>query len=315
MQLTKKDLLGIEELDTREIELILDTADSFKEVSERTIKKVPTLRGRTIINFFHEPSTRTRLSFEIAAKRMSADAVNFSTSGSSFSKGETLLDTVKNLEAMQADVIVMRHSAPGASHFIARNLDAAVVNAGDGAHEHPTQALLDMLTIRQVRGKIKGLTVSIVGDITYSRVARSNIFGLKKMGARVIIVAPPTLIPRQINEMGVEVFHHVEDVIPLSDVIMTLRVQKERQGKVLIPSFREYSNLFCLNPRRMEKAKKDVVVMHPGPINRGVEIDPAVADGAHSVILSQVSNGVAVRMAILFLLAGRAGMTRQNAGK
>lgn len=305
MQLQHKDLLGLEGVTRQEIELILDTAESFREVSERSIKKVPTLRGRTIINFFHEPSTRTRISFEIAAKRLSADGVNFSTSGSSFSKGETLVDTVKNLEAMQADVIVMRHSVPGAPHLIARHLDAAVINAGDGAHEHPTQALLDMFTIRRHLGKLKGLNVLIVGDIAFSRVVRSNIYGLVTMGANVILVGPPTLIPVGIEKMGVTVSYTLDDVIDRADAIMILRIQLERQGKVCIPSLREYAKLYQLTPERMKKAPKNVLVMHPGPINRGVEIDPGVADGNQSVILEQVSNGVAVRMALLFLLAGR----------
>ncbi len=312
MQLQNKDLLGLEGITKKEISLILDTAESFREVSERSIKKVPTLRGRTIINFFHEPSTRTRISFEIAAKRLSADGVNFSTSGSSFSKGETLVDTVKNLEAMQADVVVIRHSIPGAPHLIARNLEAAVINAGDGAHEHPTQALLDMFTIRRHLGKLEGVTVVIVGDISFSRVVRSNIYGLKTMGARVILVGPPTLIPVEICKMGVEVAYHLDDVIGLADVIMILRIQLERQGKVFLPSLREYARLYSLTPEKMLKAKEDVLVMHPGPINRGVEIDPRVADGKHSVILEQVSNGVAVRMALLFLLAGRKEMNRAN---
>jgi aspartate carbamoyltransferase catalytic subunit len=305
LQLQHKDLLGLEGVTRQELELILDTAESFREVSERSIKKVPTLRGRTIINFFHEPSTRTRISFEIAAKRLSADGVNFSTSGSSFSKGETLVDTVKNLEAMQADVIVMRHSIPGAPHLIARHLDAAVINAGDGAHEHPTQALLDMFTIRRHLGELKGLTVLIVGDIAFSRVVRSNIYGLVTMGAHVILVGPPTLIPVEIEKMGVEVSYTLDNVIERADVIMILRIQLERQGKVCIPSLREYAKLYQLTPERMKKASKNVLVMHPGPINRGVEIDPGVADGTRSVILEQVSNGVAVRMALLFLLAGR----------
>lgn len=312
MQLQNKDLLGLEGVTKKEISLILDTAESFREVSERSIKKVPTLRGRTIINFFHEPSTRTRISFEIAAKRLSADGVNFSTSGSSFSKGETLVDTVKNLEAMQADVIVMRHAIPGACHLIAKHLEAAVINAGDGAHEHPTQALLDMFTMRRHLGKLDNLTVVIVGDIAFSRVVRSNIYGLTAMGARVILVGPPTLIPVDVRKMGVEIAYHIEDVIGLADVIMILRIQLERQGKIFLPSLREYSRLYCLTPERMKLAKKDVLVMHPGPINRGVEIDPRIADGDHSVILEQVSNGVAVRMALLFLLAGRKELNKNN---
>ena len=312
MPLKQKDLLGIEGLSTEELDLILDTAESFTEVSRRDIKKVPTLRGKTIINFFHEASTRTRISFEIAAKRLSADAVNFSATGSSISKGETLLDTVRNLQAMNADIIVMRHSVPGAAHFIAQRLSAAVVNAGDGAHEHPTQALLDMLTLKQRFESLENKTVLLVGDIEHSRVARSNIFALQKKHARIIVVGPPTLMPRGIEKMGVEVHYNLSDVIPLADVIMLLRIQRERQGKVTIPSLREYSNLFCLNNQRLAKAKKNVIIMHPGPINRGIEIDPTVADGSRSIILNQVTNGVAVRMAILFLLAGHSKVKNNN---
>lgn len=312
MQLQNKDLLGMKGLTLREINLILDTAESFREVSDRTIKKVPTLRGRTIINFFHEPSTRTRISFEIAAKRMSADGVNFSKSGSSFSKGETLLDTVKNLQAMQADLVVMRHSVPGAPKLIAENLDAAVINAGDGPHEHPTQALLDLFTMRQHRGDVQGKTVVIVGDIAFSRVARSNIYGLLTMGARVILAGPPTLIPVEIEKMGVEVCYNLEDAIPEADILMVLRIQLERQGRVFLPSLREYAKLYSITPERLKNAKPGVLIMHPGPINRGVEIAPSIADGEHSVILDQVSNGVAVRMALLFLLAGRREMVKNT---
>jgi len=302
----------MEGLTDREITLILDTAESFREVSERSIKKVPTLRGRTIINFFHEPSTRTRISFEIAAKRMSADGINFSKSGSSFSKGETLLDTVRNLQAMNADLIVMRHAVPGACKLIAEHLDASVINAGDGAHEHPTQALLDILTMRQHIGDVKGKTVVIVGDIAFSRVARSNIFALITMGARVIVSGPPTLIPVEIEKMGVEVSYNLDRVIPEADVIMILRIQLERQGKIFLPSLREYARLYCLTPERLQRASRTAIVMHPGPINRGIEIDPRVADGESSVILNQVSNGVAVRMALLFLLAGRREMNQNH---
>ncbi len=312
MPLRNKDILGIAELNVDEIDLILDTADSFSEISQRVIKKVPTLRGKTVVNFFHEPSTRTRISFEIAEKRLSADSINFATSGSSFSKGETLLDTVRNLEAMNADIIVMRHGIPGASHFIASRAHASVINAGDGAHEHPTQALLDMLTIRQHTGSLENLTVAIVGDIDHSRVARSNIFGLVKKKARVILVAPPTLLPHRVDDLGVEVSYDFESVIPKADVIMMLRIQRERQGKVLIPSLREYSRYYCLTPERLKLAPAKVLVMHPGPLNRGVEIDPAVADGPHSIILEQVSNGIAVRMALLFLLGGRSSREQSN---
>jgi len=312
VQLRNKDLLGMETLVQDEINLILDTAESFREVSERSIKKVPTLRGRTIINFFHEPSTRTRISFEIAAKRMSADGINFSKSGSSFSKGETLLDTVRNLEAMHADLVVIRHSVPGAPKLIAENLEAAVINAGDGPHEHPTQALLDMFTMRQHRGDIKGKTVLIVGDIAFSRVARSNIYGLLKMGARVILAGPPTLIPVEITRLGVEVSYDLDKVIPEADIIMILRIQLERQGRVFLPSLREYARLYSITPKRLKLAKSNVLIMHPGPINRGVELDPLVADGDQSVILDQVSNGVAIRMALLFLLAGRKNATSKH---
>ncbi len=303
MPLKNKDLLGIESLSEEEITLILDTAESFREISQRAIKKVPTLRGKTIINFFHEPSTRTRISFEIAAKRLSADAVNFSKSTSSVVKGETLLDTVLNLQAMQADIIVIRHAVPGAPHFIARELSASVINAGDGAHEHPTQALLDLLTIRERVPDIHGLRVGIVGDIAHSRVARSNIFGLQKLGAEVIVAGPSTMIPREIERLGVSVSHNIDELIPVVDVLMLLRIQRERQSKTRLPSLREYSKLFCLTPDRLKHAKKNLLIMHPGPINRGVEIDPRVADGPFSIILNQVSNGVAVRMALLFLLS------------
>lgn len=310
MSLKHKHLLGIEDLSAEDIDLILDTADSFTEVSQREIKKVPTLRGKTVINFFHEPSTRTRISFEIAEKRLSADTISFSTSGSSFSKGETLLDAVRNLEAMQFDIMVIRHAIPGAPHFIANHLRGSVINAGDGGHEHPTQALLDMLTIRQKRKVLDGLTVGIVGDIAHSRVARSNIFAMKKKGMRVIVIGPPTLIPMHIEDLGVEVSYDLDKVIPECDVIMMLRIQRERQAKILIPSLREYSSLFGMNLQRLKKARPNVLIMHPGPINRGVEIDPQVADGPYSIILDQVANGVAIRMAVLFLLAGRAALTQ-----
>ncbi|MCD4653825.1 aspartate carbamoyltransferase catalytic subunit [bacterium] len=302
----------MEGMTQQEINLILNTAESFREVSDRNIKKVPTLRGRTIINFFHEPSTRTRISFEIAAKRMSADGINFSKSGSSFSKGETLLDTVRNLEAMQADLIVIRHSVPGAPKLIAEHLDAAVINAGDGPHEHPTQALLDMFTMRQHRGDIKGKTVLIIGDIAFSRVARSNIYGLLTMGAKIILAGPPTLIPAEIQRLGVKISYNLDDVIPEADIIMILRIQLERQGRTYLPSLREYAKLFSVTPTRLKRAKHDVLIMHPGPINRGVELDSRVADGKLSVILDQVSNGVAIRMALLFLLAGRKEMNRNQ---
>jgi aspartate carbamoyltransferase catalytic subunit len=304
MQFRKKDLLGIKQLEPEEIEVILETAETFKEISTRTIKKVPTLRGRTVVHLFYEPSTRTRTSFEIAAKRLSADTFNISASTSSIVKGETLLDTAKNLEAMNPDVIVLRHSAAGAPHMLAKRVEASVVNAGDGMHEHPTQALLDLLTIRDNKGTISGQTVAIIGDVAHSRVARSNIWGLTKMGARVLVAGPYTMIPKDLHKLGVEVYKHPEDVIPEADVIMMLRIQLERQGKMLLPSLREYSRVFGLNEEKLVKAKSDVLIMHPGPINRGVEISPSIADGPYSVILDQVTNGVAVRMALLYLLIG-----------
>ena len=304
MQFRKKDLLGIKQLEPEEIEVILETAETFKEISTRPIKKVPTLRGRTVVHLFYEPSTRTRTSFEIAAKRLSADTFNIAASTSSIVKGETLLDTAKNLEAMNPDVIVLRHSAAGAPHMLASRVEASVINAGDGMHEHPTQALLDLLTIRDNKGTISGQTVAIIGDIAHSRVARSNIWALTKMGARVLVAGPNTMIPRDLNKLAVEVFNRPEDVIPEADVIMMLRIQLERQGKMLLPSLREYSKVFGLNEDKLSQAKSDVLIMHPGPINRGVEISPSVADGPYSVILDQVTNGVAIRMALLYLLIG-----------
>jgi aspartate carbamoyltransferase catalytic subunit len=304
MQFRKKDLLGIKHLESEEIELILETAETFKEISTRPIKKVPTLRGRTVVHLFYEPSTRTRTSFEIAAKRLSADTFNISASTSSIVKGETLVDTARNLEAMNPDVIVLRHSAAGAPHLLARHVEASVINAGDGMHEHPTQALLDLLTIRDKKGTISGQTIAIIGDIAHSRVARSNIWALTKMGARVLVAGPPTMIPQDLNKLGVEVFYHPEDVISEADVIMMLRIQLERQGQMLLPSLREYARVFGLDEGKLSTAKPDVLIMHPGPINRGVEISPSVADGPYSVILDQVNNGVAVRMALLYLLIG-----------
>lgn len=304
MQFRKKDLLGIKQLEPEEINLILETSETFKEISTRPIKKVPTLRGRTVVHLFYEPSTRTRTSFEIAAKRLSADTFNISASTSSIVKGETLLDTARNLEAMNPDVIVLRHSAAGAPHLLARNVQASVINAGDGMHEHPTQALLDLLTIKDKKGTISGQTVAIIGDIAHSRVARSNIWALTKMGARVLVAGPTTMIPHDLDKLGVEVFYRPEDVIPKADVIMMLRIQLERQGQMLLPSLREYARVFGLNEEKLSQAKPDVLIMHPGPINRGVEISPAVADGPYSVILDQVNNGVAVRMALLYLLIG-----------
>ena len=300
----QRHLLGIEPLAAADIETILDLSERFLEIADRPIKKVPTLRGKTVINLFLEPSTRTRTSFEIAAKRLSADAVNVSGSGSSTSKGETLLDTARNLDAMSPDVVVIRHSQAGAAAMLARQLRAAVVNAGDGAHEHPTQALLDCSTIRAHKGKLAGLEVAICGDIRHSRVARSNIWALTKLGARVRVAAPRTLLAPGLTEMGASVHERIEPAIEGADVVMMLRIQKERMGGGLFPNTREYSRYFGLNARRLELAKSDAIVMHPGPLNRGVEIDPAVADGPRAVILDQVARGVAVRMAVLYLLAG-----------
>jgi aspartate carbamoyltransferase catalytic subunit len=302
MKLQKKDILGMQDLSVEEINLILDTADSFVEVSTREIKKVPTLRGKTVINLFYEASTRTRTSFEIAGKRLSADTVNISASTSSVVKGETLIDTARNLEAMNPDIIVIRHSAAGAPHLLARLIKPSIINAGDGAHEHPTQALLDMLTIRTRKGKIAGLKVAIVGDIGHSRVARSNILGLTKMGAKVAVAGPATMIPRGIEEMGVTVSYAINDAIRDADIIMMLRIQTERESHNIFPSLREYATYFSLNSRNIGLAKEDVLVMHPGPVNRGVEISPDIADGPYSIILDQVTNGVAVRMALLYLL-------------
>lgn len=300
----QKDLLGMGQLAVEEIELILDTAESLKEISEREIKKVPTLRGKSVVHFFSEPSTRTRTSFEMAAKRLSADTVSLSATTSSLVKGETLIDTARNLQAMNPDLIVLRHSSGGAPHLLAREVKAGVINAGDGINEHPTQALLDMYTIREHKGRIQGLKVAIIGDIAHSRVARSNIIGLTKMGAAVTVSGPPTMIPPQVESLGVRVVNDPAEAVKGKDVIMMLRIQLERQSEVLFPSLREYSTFFGLNREMMKKAKKDAIVMHPGPMNRGVEIASEVADGPFSVILDQVANGVAVRMALLYLLIG-----------
>jgi len=305
-RLRHRHLLGIEPLDADEIRLILDTAESFLEISRRPIKKVPTLRGRTIVNLFMEPSTRTRSSFEIAEKRLSADSLSFSPSSSSVSKGETLLDTARNLEAMAPDMIIIRHASAGAPHLLARICRSNIVNAGDGAHEHPTQALLDAFTMRQKKGKIGGLRVAIVGDITNSRVVRSNLFLLKKLGATVVIGGPPTLLPVGLDRLGVEVKPRIEQALEGCDVVMMLRIQRERMSHGAFPSLREYFNLYGLTEERVRLAKKDVILMHPGPMNRGVEIASEVADGTYSVILDQVTNGVAVRMAVLYLLSGGA---------
>jgi aspartate carbamoyltransferase catalytic subunit len=291
-------------MSAEDITLILDTAESFKEISLRSIKKVPTLRGKTIINVFFEASTRTRTSFEIAGKRLSADTVNISASTSAVVKGETLEDTAKNLEAMKPDIIVMRHSCSGAPHYLAERCDFSVVNAGDGAHEHPSQALLDLLTMRQHKGRIEGLTVAIIGDITHSRVVRSNVYALGKLGAQVRLCGPGTMIPPGIERLGAQVFNSIDEAVSGADVVMMLRIQQERQGKTMLPSLREYSMFYGLTPERMKLAKTDALVMHPGPMNRGVEISSAVADGPQNVILDQVENGVAVRMALLYLVSG-----------
>ena len=300
----RRHLLGLEELSAEELQAILDTAESFKEVSTRSVKKVPALRGKVVVLLFFEPSTRTSTSFNLAAKRLSADVVSFSVSTSSVSKGETLNDTAKNIEAMGVDIVVVRHSAPGAARQLSRILDASVVNAGDGSHEHPTQGLLDIFTIREAKGHIEGLKVAIVGDIQYSRVARSNIQGLTKLGAQVVVVGPATLIPPHIEELGVEVSYDLDAVLPDVDVVNILRIQLERQGRSMFPSIREYAALFGINQDRLDRAKPDLLVLHPGPMNRGVEITPDVADGNHSVILRQVTNGLAVRMAVLYLVSG-----------
>lgn len=299
-----KDLVGLEDLTAEQILMILDTAEPFKEISERRIKKVPVLRGKTIVNLFFEASTRTRISFEFAEKRLSADTVNISATGSSVTKGETLVDTARNLEAMRIDMVVIRHGASGAARFLAERIPSNVINAGDGWHEHPTQGLLDMLTIRDHLGRLDGLKVCIVGDILHSRVARSNIYGLLTMGAEVAICGPRTLLPPAPHEMGCKVFARIEEAIEWADVLNVLRLQLERMQGGYVPSLREYNRIWGVSSRRLEAAPKDVLVLHPGPMNRGVEIDSDVADGPHSVILNQVTNGVAIRMAVLYLLAG-----------
>lgn len=301
---TKKDLLSIYDLSAEEISFILDTAEEFKKVSQRNVKKVPALRGKTVVNFFIEPSTRTRMSFELAEQRLSADIINISASSSSLKKGETLLDTVRNIEALQADLIVMRHSAAGAHVLIADKIRCGVLNAGDGAHSHPTQALLDIFTIREKKGKIKGLKVAIVGDILHSRVARSDAWALLKLGAEVHFAGPSTLVPREFEAMGVKVHHNLKDAIEGADVVNLLRIQHERQQAGFFPSTGEYAKFFGLNEETCKYLKSDTLIMHPGPINRGIELDSSIADGSRSVILEQVTNGLAVRMAILFLVAG-----------
>ncbi|OPX98501.1 MAG: Aspartate carbamoyltransferase [Syntrophorhabdus sp. PtaB.Bin047] len=304
MNWKRKDLLGIRDLSKEEMLFILDTAESFKDISKREIKKVPTLRGKTVITLFYEPSTRTRTSFEIAAKRLSADTINISSSTSSSTKGESLKDTARNLESMRPDAIVIRHGMPGAPHMLARILDSCIINGGDGSHEHPTQALLDLFTIRDKKGRIEGLKVVIVGDIAHSRVARSNIFSLRNFGNDVICCGPPTMIPPHIETLGVKVEYDLKRAVRNADVIMMLRIQKERGGTTYIPSTKEYSTLYGLGRDHVETARNDVIIMHPGPMNRGIEISDEVADGPSSVILDQVENGVAVRMAVLYLLIG-----------
>lgn len=299
-----KDLVGLESLSQEEILMILDTAEPFKEISERRIKKVPVLRGKTIVNLFFEASTRTRVSFEFAEKRLSADTVNISAAGSSVIKGETLVDTARNLEAMRIDMVVMRHGSSGAARFLADRIPSNVINAGDGRHEHPTQGLLDLLTIRDHCDRIEGLKVCLVGDILHSRVARSNIYGLLKLGAEIAVCAPKTLLPSAIGDLGVQVFKRVEEAIEWADVLNVLRLQLERMEEGYVPSLREYNRIWGVTARKLELAPQDLLILHPGPMNRGVEIDSDVADGSHSVILNQVTNGVAVRMAVLYLLAG-----------
>jgi len=306
MALSTKHLLGIKDLNTEDIQLILNTAGQFKEVLQRPVKKVPTLRDVNIVNLFYENSTRTRISFELAEKRLSADVVNFTVSSSSAAKGETLLDTVNNILSMKVDMVVMRHSASGAPHFLAKHIDAAIINAGDGINEHPTQALLDAFSMKERLGKLEGIKVAIIGDIMHSRVALSNIYLLKKMGAEVVVSGPPTLIPRYLQEaMGVRVEYNIDKALAWCDVANVLRIQLERQNQPLFSSLREYNLAYGITKERLSKLTKEIVIMHPGPINRGVEMDSDVADGQQSIILDQVENGVAVRMACLYLLTGR----------
>ncbi len=307
MSWNRKHLLDIESLSEDEITTVLDTATAFKAVGERAIKKVPALRGKTVVNLFAEPSTRTRISFELAALRLTADVINFTAEASSLKKGETLKDTARNLESLNTDVFIVRHSAAGAPHFLSRVLNASVINAGDGAHEHPTQALLDTFTIREKKGSIKGLKVTILGDILYSRVARSNIWCLTKLGAEVTLAGPSTLVPRIFESLGCRVCHNIDDAIEGADVVNLLRIQHERQRKTMFPGIGEYASLFGLNKKRLERTRPDAIIMHPGPINRGVEIDSQLADSDRSVILEQVTNGLAVRMAVLFLVNGGKG--------
>ncbi len=303
MGFKRKDLLSIASLAPEEITLILDAAEPFKEVSGREIKKVPALRGKTVANLFFEPSTRTRASFELAAKRLSADVINFSPSASSVMKGETLLDTARNIESMQADIIILRHSSAGAAETLARAVRSSVINAGDGWHEHPTQALLDLFTIKEKKSGFKGLRVAIVGDLAHSRVARSDIRALTKMGAEVLVIGPPTMIPPYLDRLGVKISFDLDSALPGMDVIIMLRLQLERQGRSLFPTIREYSRLYGLTSERVRLAASDVLIMHPGPINRGIEIAPEVADSPSASILDQVTNGVAVRMGLMYLLS------------
>lgn len=302
--LSQEHMLGLNGYSEQDLITVLDTAERMREILDRPVKKVPTLRGVTVVNLFFENSTRTRTSFELAEKRLSADTLNFSASGSAVAKGETLLDTARNIEAMKVDVVVIRHKSPGSPHFLSRHLDSIIINAGDGRHEHPTQALLDMLTLRDKFGSLKGLRVCLVGDISHSRVALSNIIGLKAMGASVLLCGPATLIPRHIERFGVEITHNLDEAIQNSDALNILRIQLERQSTGLFPSLREYHKYFGVNRQRLDKASSPLTILHPGPMNRGVEITSDVADSEHSVILRQVTNGVAVRMAVLYLLAG-----------
>jgi aspartate carbamoyltransferase catalytic subunit len=302
MPLTNRHLLGLQNVPKEDIQLILDTAITFREVLERPIKKVPTLQGKTVVNLFFENSTRTRISFELAEKRLSADSINFSASASSVNKGETLKDTMKNIEAMKVDMVVVRHSAAGTPYFLTQVCDANIINAGDGIHEHPTQGLLDMYSIREKFGKIEGLKVCIVGDIAHSRVALSNIFGLKTMGAEVSVCGPSTMIPKYIDVLGINVIYNIDEAIQENDVLNVLRIQLERKAREYFPSIREYAKYFGINEERLEKNGKDILILHPGPINRGVELSSEVADGLHQIILKQVTNGVAIRMAVLYLL-------------
>lgn len=302
MSLSSRHLLGLQEVSKQDIQLILDTANTFREVLERPIKKVPTLQGKTIVNLFYENSTRTRISFELAEKRLSADTINFSISGSSVSKGETFKDTIKNIEAMKVDMVIVRHSAAGTPLYLTKLCNANIINAGDGTHEHPTQALLDMFSIREKLGRLEGLKVCIVGDIAHSRVALSNVFGLKTMGAKVSVCGPSTMIPRELKELGVDIIYNIDEAIQENDVLNVLRIQLERQAREYFPSLREYAKYFGIDQQRLDKNGKDILILHPGPINRGVEISSEVADGDNQIILYQVTNGVAIRMAVLYLL-------------